>query len=120
MDKILHEIVDTIVAFVVSLVPSALGATVSMMVDEGITWSKMLARLWVGIVVSYFTSRALDALFELHPFVIQAISFLIGMVAYKSAPGFIAGCATALGEAPGLIRDRLLVFLPSKSSKEKK
>lgn len=117
MDKLLHEIVDTILAFLISLLPSALGATVSMMVDDGITWSRMLARLWVGIVMSYFVARAADAVLALHPFVTQAISFLIGMVAYKAAPAFISGCATALGEAPALIRDRLLGFLPSKEKK---
>jgi putative Mn2+ efflux pump MntP len=117
MDKILHEILDTILAFIISLMPSALGATISLMVDDGITWSRMLARLWVGIVMSYFISRALTATFALHPFVIQAISFLIGMVAYKSAPGFIAGCASALGDAPGLLRDRLINLLPSKEKK---
>ena len=117
MDKILHEIVDTILAFLMSLLPSALGATVSMMVDDGITWSRMLARLWVGIVMSYFISRALGATLAIHPFVTQAISFLVGMVAYKSAPAFISGCATALGEAPSLIRDRLIAFLPSKEKK---
>lgn len=117
MDKFAHEVIDMILAFLMSLLPSALGATVSMMVDDGITWSKMLARLWVGVVMCYFMSRALEALFTLHPFVIQAISFLIGMVAYKSAPGFIAGCATAASEAPGLLRDRLLALLPSKEKK---
>lgn len=117
MDKFAHEVIDTILAFLMSLLPSALGATVSMMVDDGITWSKMLARLWVGVVMCYFMSRALEALFTLHPFVIQAISFLIGMVAYKSAPGFISGCATAAGEAPGMLRDRLLALLPSKEKK---
>lgn len=117
MDKFLHEVADTVLAFVISLLPSALGATVSMMVDDGITWGKMLARLWVGIVMSYFMSRALDATLALHPFVTQAISFLIGMVAYKSAPGFIAGCATVLGEAPAQIRDRIVGLLPSKEKK---
>lgn len=117
MDKFLHEVADTILAFLISLLPSALGATVSMMVDDGITWGRMLARLWVGIVMSYFISRALDATLALHPFVTQAISFLIGMVAYKSAPGFIAGCATALGEAPALLRDKVLNLLPSKEKK---
>ncbi|WP_375292467.1 hypothetical protein [Sphingomonas melonis] len=117
MEKFLHEIGDTLLAFLISLMPSALGATVSMMVDDGITWGKMLARLWVGIVMSYFMSRALDALFAFHPFVTQAISFLIGMVAYKSAPAFIAGCATALGEAPGLLRDRVIALFPSKEKK---
>lgn len=117
MDKFLHEVAETVLAFIISLLPSGLGATVSMMVDDGITWSKMLARLWVGIVMSYFISRALDATFALHPFVIQAISFLIGMVAYKSAPGFIAGCATALGEAPAQVRDRIVALLPSKEKK---
>ena len=117
MEKLIHEIGGAILAFLVSLMPSALGATVSMMVDDGITWGKMFARLWVGIVVSYFVKGALIAIFSLHPFVVDAISFLTGMVAYKSAPGFIAGCAAALGEAPALLRDRLLALLPSKEKK---
>jgi len=117
MDKHLHEIADAVLSFLISLVPSALGATVSMLVDDGITWGKMFARLWVGIVVSYFVKGALVALLSLHPFVVDAISFLTGMVAYKSAPGFIAGCSAAIAEAPGLIRDRLLAFLPSKEKK---
>lgn len=117
MDKLLHEVADTILAFLLSLLPSALGATVSMMVDDGITWSRMLARLWVGIIVSYFIGRALDATFALHPFVTQAISFLIGMVAYKSAPGFIAACSAVLAELPGQLRDRALALFPKKDSK---
>jgi hypothetical protein len=117
MDKLLHEAFETILSFLISLLPSALGATVSMMVDDGITWSKMFARLWVGIVVSYFVKGALIALLALHPFVTDAVSFLTGMVAYKSAPGFIAACSTVLAELPGQLRDRALAFLPKKDGK---
>lgn len=117
MDKHLHEIADAILSFLISLVPSALGATVSMLVDDGITWGKMFARLWVGIVVSYFVKGALIAILSLHPFVVDAISFLTGMVAYKSAPGFISACSTVLAELPGQLRDRALAFLPKKDSK---
>lgn len=117
MDKYLHDLGEALLAILLSFLPSALGATVSMMVDDGITWAKMFARLWVGIVVSYFVKGALVAILSLHPFVVDAVSFLTGMVAYKSAPGFIAGCAAVLGEAPGQLRDKLIALLPSKEKK---
>lgn len=117
MDKLLHELLDTVVAFLLTLLPPALGATVSMLVDEGITWSKMLARLSVGILVCYFVRGAVDAIVAPHPVVSQAIGFMIGMVAYKSAPGFISGASTVIAELPGQLRDRLLALLPRKDSK---
>jgi len=43
---------------------------------------------------------------------------MLGMVAFKTAPGFITGCATAAGELPGIIRDRLVAFLPAKKEKK--
>ncbi len=117
MDKLFHEILDSLVAFLLTLIPPALGATVLMLVDDGITWTKMLARLSVGILVCYFVRGAIDVIFAPHPVVSQALGFMIGLVAYKAAPGFIAGASTVIAELPAQIRDRLLALFPRKDQK---
>lgn len=118
MDKLLHDIAETVLAFLASLVPSAIGAIVSLIYEPGLTWAQRAARLWVGVTVSYFVQRAGGAVFDLHPYVLQSVAFVTGMIAYRAAPAFINGAATALGELPGLLRDRLLAFLPTKKEKK--
>ena len=118
MDKLLHDMVDGAVAFLGSLVPSALGATVSLSYETGLTWGQKALRLWVGVTVSYFVMRAGGAILHLHLYVLQAIAFLLGLIAYRAAPAFIDGTVAAIREAPALIRDRLLAFLPSKKEKK--
>lgn len=117
MPKILHDCLEAALALLMSLLPAGLGSIVSMLYDMPATWPKRLSQLWIGIVVSYFVQRAAGAIFPLHPFVLQALSFWVGLVAFKAAPSFVAGCATAAGELPTIVRDRLLAFLPSKEKK---
>ena len=117
MDKLFHEVLDAAGSFLMTLLPPALGAGVSMLVDDGITWTKMLARLLVGILVCYFVRGAVDVTIAPHPVVSQAIGFMVGMVAYKAAPGFIAATSAVLAELPGQLRDRLLALIPRKDPK---
>ena len=56
-------------------------------------------------------------MFGMHPFVSQAIGFLVAMVAFKGAPGFIAGCSAVLAELPGKLSERLLALIPRKDPK---
>lgn len=118
MDKFLHDLVDGALALLGSILPSALGATVSLSYETGLTWGQRALRLWVGVTVSYFVMRAGGALFDLHLYVLQAVAFLLGLIAYRAAPAFIDGTVAAIREAPALIRDRLLAFLPSKKEKK--
>ncbi|RDE05021.1 hypothetical protein [Sphingomonas aracearum] len=117
MPKFLHEFLEAALALLGSLLPAGLGAIVSMLYDMPATWAKRVTQLWIGIVVSYFVQRAIGAIYPLHPFVLQALSFWLGMIAFKAAPSFVSGCATAAGELPTIVRDRLLAFLPSKEKK---
>jgi|GEM_PF-1466778 len=114
MDKLLHEVVDWAQAFLLSLVPPALGAIVSLFYEPGLTWSARAARLWVGVTISYFVGRALGVVADFHPYVLQAVAFLLGLVAYRAAPAFVAGVVKAVGEAPALVRDRVIGLLPTK------
>ena len=117
MKDLLHEFGTWLLAFVVSLVPAGLGSVVSLLVETGLTWGQRIAQVWVGIVVSYFVTNATNAMFGLHPFVAQAIGFLVAMVAFKGAPGFIAGCSAVLAELPGKLSERLLALIPKKDPK---
>ncbi len=117
MPKILHDFLEAAIALLMSLLPAGLGSIVSMLYDMPATWPKRLTQLWIGIVVSYFVQRAVGAIYPLHPFVLQALSFWIGMIAFKAAPSFVAGCATAAGELPTMLRDRLIALLPTKEKK---
>lgn len=117
MKDLLHEFGTWLWAFAVSLVPAGLGSVVSLLVETGLTWGQRFAQVWVGIVVSYFVTNATNAMFGLHPFVSQAIGFLVAMVAFKGAPGFIAGCAAVLAELPGKLSERLLALIPRKDPK---
>ncbi len=117
MKDLLHEFGTWLLAFIVSLVPAGLGAVVSLLVEAGLTWGQRITQVWVGIVVSYFVTNAANAMFGLHPFVSQAIGFLVAMVAFKGAPGFIAGCSAVLAELPGKLSERLLALIPRKDPK---
>ena len=117
MDKLLHDALDAFLAFVAGLVPSALGAIVTLIYEPGLTWLGRFTQLWVGITVSYFSTRAAGAIYPFHPYVLQALGFVVGMIAFKAAPAFVAGCVAVIAELPGQLRDRLLALLPRKEKK---
>lgn len=100
-------------AFLSGLTPAALGAAVSLMFEKGLTWSDRFMRLAVGIIVSWFAARVAGALWKLDPFVLQGISFTIGMIAFKATPPFISNASDVIAGLPGIVRDR---FLPKKES----
>jgi hypothetical protein len=117
MKELLHEFGVWLATFLISLMPAAFGAMVSLLVETGLTWGRSVMQVWVGIVVSYFMTNAVGAIFTLHHFVAQAIGFVFGMIAFKAAPGFIAGCSAVLAELPGKLSERLLALIPRKDSK---
>lgn len=117
MDKLFHELTATILTVLAGLVPAALGAAVSLAYESGLTWSRRFAQMSVGIVVSYFATGAIGAVFGFGPFVLQAIGFVVGMIAFKATPKFITACSDALASAPSRFVDRILALLPGKDAK---
>jgi hypothetical protein len=116
MDKILHELGATALAFLAGLVPAALGAAVSLAYETGLTWSRRFTQMSVGIVVSYFATGVIRVLWPWgvpDPFVIQAVSFVLGMIAFKATPKFIAGLSERVTDIPAAFFDR---FFPRKDS----
>lgn len=114
MDKLTHQLIDALISLLIGLTPAALGAGVSLMYEKGLTWGDRFARLAVGVTVSWFTSRAVGALWPwppIDPFVLQGITFTLGMIAYKATPPFISSASTIVAGLPSAIAER---FLPVK------
>lgn len=109
MDPKLHSILDAGLTLLSGLAPGAIGAAVGMAWRRGLTWRERFVQLAVGASVSWFISRAIGAVFPgWSDYVVQAIAFTLGMIAFEATPKFIAGAAEAVGGLPALIRDRYL------------
>jgi hypothetical protein len=102
------EFVDAARAAGAALGPAAIGATVSQAFKRGLSWAERLTQIMVGIIVSYFVGGALAAIFAPGPFVSQAISFVVAMIAYEATPKFIQNAADVVGQLPAVLRDRFL------------
>lgn len=114
MEKPLHQMLEAFVALLVGLTPAALGAAVSLAYEKGLTWSERFVQFAVGVCVSYFAGNLIGALWPwkpIDPFVLQGITFTLGMIAFKATPRFTAAAADAVAEIPVRLRDR---FLPPK------
>lgn len=110
MQKIL-EFIDALLTFSIGLVPGAMGAAVSLAYEKGLTWTDRFTQFAVGIVVSWFASRAMGAMFNLDPFVLQGAAFSIGMIAFRATPRVASAAIDTVAGLPAAIRDR---FLPPK------
>lgn len=108
MHKILAQLWEWFTTVAIGLSPAALGSLVAVSYEKGLTWADKFTQFAVGVVVSYFATRVVGAFFDLDPFVLQGVSFSLGMIAFKAAPRFISGAADVFGSLPGEIRDRIL------------
>jgi hypothetical protein len=108
MDKHLAALIDLIATFVAAVAPAAIGASVSMAYERGLTWGDRFARLLVGIAVSYFTTRVIDALWLDDPLLLQSVSFTMGMIAYKATPQLAHNITDIVVALPGWLGARWL------------
>lgn len=99
-----QDLLDALAAvgtFMAGLVPGALGAAIATAYEKGLTWSQRFLQMAVGIIVSYFAGQAFAAAITPSAFVTQAVSFTVGMIAYKSVPGFIEAAGATFRAIPG-------------------
>ncbi|MES2042601.1 MAG: hypothetical protein V4475_01930 [Pseudomonadota bacterium] len=116
-DKHLPQLFETALTFLAGLTPAALGAAVSLAYEKGLTWRDRFIQFAVGVCVSYFFGGVIAALWPwkpINPFVLQGITFTLGMIAFKATPQLISSCSDAIGGLPVLVRDRLISWLPKK------
>lgn len=108
MEQKIAALLDALFALLSGIAPGAIGAAVGLAWRKGLTWRERFLQLVVGIVVSWFAGRAIGALWQLDPFVLQGVSFTIGMIAFEATPRFIAAAADVAGTIPAMLRDRFL------------
>lgn len=104
----LAEMIEAAFAIVAGITPAALGATVSLAYERGLSWGDRFGRLLVGIVVSYFTTKVVDAMWLDDPFLLQAVSFTLGMIAYKATPPIAQQLTDMLVALPAMVRAKYL------------
>ena len=109
IEKLLHDIYDALAAMLAALAPGAFGSAVAVAHswDEGLTWPRRLMQWGIGIIVSYYINLGLAEWFGLGHFVAQSSGFVIGLIAFRSAPPFINGMANFAGSLPDFLRDKL-------------
>jgi hypothetical protein len=107
-ESILQQILAAIQDAATALAPAAIGAAVGQAWEKGLSFSQRLVQWAVGICVSYYVGGGLEAWLRLDPFVSDAISFVLAMLAFKATPRFIAGGVAVAEGLPADLRDRIL------------
>ena len=106
LDHLAREAATAVGSFLQALAPAAFGAAVAQAWKTGLSWSQRLMQWGIGICVSHYVTAALAALFRFDPFVIQAVGFVLGMIAFEATPKFIQGASGVVGNLPADLRDR--------------
>lgn len=88
---------------ITALTPSMLGAAVGQAWSHGLSWRQRVVQWLVGILVSYYVTQALTEWLHFGPFAGQACGFVIAMMAFETAPKFIAGVSAAAGQIPDMV-----------------
>lgn len=116
-----HELTDTSLAFLSGLVPSAIGATIAVTFERGLSWAQRFLQVTVGICVSYFMTGFSGWLspWPLDAFALNAVGFVFGLIGFKATPQLIAGAAEAARRLPNAVTDRLIAFFPKPKKDDK-
>lgn len=105
-ESLLHHLVSGAQDAASALAPAAIGAAVGQAWEKGLSFSQRLLQWAVGICVSYYVGGGLAGWFHLDAFVLDAVKFMLGMIAFKATPRFIAGGILVVGGLPEQLRDR--------------
>lgn len=107
LPELLKELGEQLQAAAAALTPAAIGSAVAQAWRPGLPWRQRLVQWIVGICVSYYVTLGATEVFNLSPFLAQACGFVIAMIAFEAAPGFIRAASDLAAELPTLIKARL-------------
>jgi len=107
LPDLLNELWEQTRAAAAALTPAAIGSAVAQAWRPGLPWRQRLVQWVVGICVSYYVTRAAAEIFDFKPFVAQACGFVIAMIAFEAAPGFIRATGDLAAELPALLKARI-------------
>jgi len=103
-----NELLEAGKALAATLMPAAIGSAVAQAWEDGLSLRDRCIQWVVGICVSYYVTLGISAFFGMGPFAAQAVGFVVAMIAFKSTPALIAGCAETARTLPAAVRDRFL------------
>lgn len=89
------------------LAPGALGATVSIMTQTGLTWAQRFVQLAVGIVVSYYAGEVASNVFGLSDIVKNGVGFTAGIGAFEIVKHLRTSLGALADRLPGDIWETL-------------
>ncbi|SFR79816.1 hypothetical protein [Sphingomonas jatrophae] len=104
IETLLHDAADAVGKMLGALAPAAFGSLVAQIHERGLAWRDRLLAYVSGILVSYYVGLGLQAWLAFDDFVRQSIGFVIGMIAFKATPRFIAGGADIFATLPDLVK----------------
>jgi hypothetical protein len=106
-EPFLADALEAAKAAAAAIMPATLGATVAQLYERGMAWRDRVIAYVVGISVSWYVTLGLKAWLGFDQFAAQSVSFVLGMIAFKSAPRFIGAASDVIATLPGLARDWL-------------
>lgn len=107
MKEYIHEASITVFAFLLGLLPAALGAAVSLVYEPGLSWRQRFVRLCVGVTVSIFTTNSVAAMWPMGLAMAQGIGFVLGMIAFRATPIFISAATDQVAKLPAALFERI-------------
>lgn len=78
-----YDMLAVVREFASALAPGALGATVSVATQTGLTWAQRFLQLAVGIIVSYYAGEFAAHLFDLQDVAKSGVGFTAGIGAFE-------------------------------------
>lgn len=100
MKEPLGELLQQLVPYVKALLPGALGATVAVAVQQGLTWLQRFVQLAVGIIVAHYAGEAASELIGAQGVVKDGLSFTAGVAAFETAKSIRTSIAEVAKTAP--------------------
>lgn len=113
-EKTIDDVLSVAANVATALLPGALGAIISQSWERGLTLAQRVLAVAAGCVISYYVTAIVTSLLHVDPFASQSIGFVIGLFAFKAAPGFQRSAIAFAAEIPGLIKG----WLSKKGSNE--
>jgi hypothetical protein len=107
-EKFAAELQALVEAAIAALAPAAFGAAVAAVYEKGLRWTERLFQWAVGSIVAYYVTLGLGAWFGLSGPACSSVSFVIGLIAFRATPLFIASASSAVGSLPAWLRDRFI------------
>jgi len=95
-----EDILLNMVLLAKAMVPGAIGAAVSVAVQQGLTWLQRFVQFTVGLVVGHYAGAAATELLGFEGILRDAVMLVAGLAAFETAKALRTSFADVAREAP--------------------